>query len=57
MGEMPSSSSTEEPRNLGHLGEDVGARRLLSVLPEGNILLALAEEMGELGLSEAGGEA
>ena len=38
----------------GELGEDVGARGLVALLPEGDILLRLADGAGELALGEAG---
>jgi len=41
--------------DFGHLGQDVGARGLIAVLPEGDVLLGLADELGELDLGEAGG--
>ncbi len=40
---------------LGHLGEDVGARRFVGVLPEGDVGLDLANEVSEFGLGKAGG--
>jgi hypothetical protein len=39
---------------FGELGEDVGARGFVGLLPEGDDLLFLADEATELGLGEAG---
>jgi hypothetical protein len=41
--------------HLGHLGQDVGARRLVGELPEGDRLLLNADGLGELGLAQACG--
>ena len=42
-----------DAEDLGHLGQDIGAGRFIALLPEGDVLLGLADEAAELGLAEA----
>ena len=46
------SSSTRTRKALAHHRQDVGARRLVAPLPEGDVDLSDAEKAGELGLGE-----